>query len=372
MIRGLWRILLSNEESKMKLITEKLRIHGEQSVNVYADNPFRTRTDDPNNRSTRITVKDLPTSYGNDELTRYLEAQGVKVRSIQFARARNPRGELTRFINGDRIVFSDKLEAPLPRVAELCGGRILIFHDGQPPPRKQMLCTKCFKRDHQRRDCAMPEQWCRLCQTDSHQTDSEECPAITKEPQSDVRTVYGHKDPISNHYLCDIRVLGQNFASAEHGYMHTQAINAKRADLAKKIMDAKYAHTVKNISQMIPFNAAWEEKKEGIMEKILRAKKDQVPTFREALHESEGKALVGAVNGDFFWGSGMNALSTQTTKQEYWPGKNALGKILETLRAEMGEEDTITKASKKSPKDHAGSPKRTHSKDAQGARDSRT
>jgi hypothetical protein len=114
-IRGLWRLYLTDPEARVKLITEQLTVNN-QTIHVYSDNPFRARLDSPEDQATRITVKDLPISYGNDEIQRYMEAKGVTVRNIDYAKARNPiTKELSKFYNGDRILFTDKLETPLPR-----------------------------------------------------------------------------------------------------------------------------------------------------------------------------------------------------------------------------------------------------------------
>jgi ribA/ribD-fused uncharacterized protein len=139
--------------------------------------------------------------------------------------------------------------------------------------------------------------------------------------------------------MADIRVLGYTFPSVEHAYMHTQAINAKKPDVAKQVLEAKYAHTVKRISRDIPFNPSWEERKEGIMDKILHAKLDQCASFRDSLKDSGDKVLVGAAPGDFFWGSGLNATHTAHSVQERWPGQNKLGAILQRLRQKLEEEE---------------------------------
>ena len=109
-------------------------------------------------RRARITVKDLPISYGNEELKRYLEAKGVKVRNIQFSKVINEQTKnLSRFYSGDRMIFADKLEKPLPRVDELIGQKIRIYHDGQAALQREMLCTKCYKTDHTRAQCKTPD-----------------------------------------------------------------------------------------------------------------------------------------------------------------------------------------------------------------------
>lgn len=337
-IRGLWRIYLTELDARVKLITEQLSINN-QTVHVYGDNPFRAGLDSPDDSVTKITVKDLPISYGHDEIKRYMEAKGVKIRNINYAKARNPQTkELSRFYNGDRIIFADKLKTPLPRLEEIVGQKIRIFHDGQDVTNREKLCTRCYETDHTKSQCKKPEMWCRLCKTAGHKA-GENCDSTTDKPQEHVRTVYGHKDPLSNHYPCEIRVMGQIFSSAEHAYQHTKAINAKRPDIAEKIKGAEHAGTVKKIAGDIPFNPKWENRREEVMTKILQSKMDQNAPFRQELQESEDKTLVGAAAGDFYWGSGLPTQHTAYTKPERWPGKNKLGNILENLRTKLEEEE---------------------------------
>ena len=341
-VRGLWRVYILNQEARIKLITEQLTI-GNQTVPVYGDNPFRAQLDGPEDEITKITIKDFPISYGNDEIERYMQAKGVHVRKIQYAKARNPQTrELSKFYNGDRLLIVDKLTTALPRSEELVGQRIRIFHDGQTVPQRPLLCTKCLGTDHVRSKCPKSDPWCCLCQCDGHKAGEEACEATTAEEAEDVRTIFGHEDPLSNHHLADVRVLGQTFPSAEHAYKHTQAINAKRPDIAKEILQTKYPHTVKRLSKNIPWNPAWDGKKEHIMERILQSKMEQNEDFRKALQESGDKVLVGAAPGDHFWGSGLSAKHTMHTKPEKWPGLNKLGKLLHNLRTRLSEESTPT------------------------------
>lgn len=343
-IRGLWRLYVTDQTARVKLITEQLSINN-QTVHVYGDNPFRAGLNGPEDSVTKITVKDMPISYGHGEIKRYLEAQKVNVRKIEYAKARNPQTkELSKFYNGDQIIYAHKLDTQLPRFEEIVGQKVRIFHDGQETINREKLCTRCYETDHTRSQCKKPEVWCRLCKVDGHNA-GEECDSTTEKPQEHVRTIFGYKDPLSNHYMCDIRVMGQTFPSAEHAYKHTQAINAKRPDIASKIKNAAHAGVVKELAREIPFNPKWEGRKEEVMTKILYSKMDQSAPFRQALQETEGKILVGSAAGDFFWGSGLTTQHTIHTKPERWPGKNKLGLILQDLREKLEEENNMSKTS---------------------------
>ena len=281
--RGLWRVYITVTEARDKLLTNPVSIEGKQ-VHIYGTNPFRAGLSGPDDSVTKITVKDLALSYGMDEVKHYLEQQSVKVRKIEYGKARNPRtGELSKFLNGDRIIYADKLNTPLPRATSIAGQRVRIYHDGQIVPKKDLLCTKCYGKDHSRYQCVKPEDWCKLCQTQGHKAGDSACTATTPEPQDNIRTVYGYQDTLSNHCTCTVKVFGQFFRSAEHTYKHTQAINANKPDIAEKILVAPRASQVKELSKDIPYNPKWAERKKEVMTTILSAKLDQVDEFKESL-----------------------------------------------------------------------------------------
>ena len=174
---------------------------------------------------------------------------------------------------------------------------------------------------------------------------------MTPTPQEGITTIFGTQDPLSNHYPCTVKVMGHSFASAEHAYLHTKALNSTRPEVAQNIKDAASASEAKRISKEIPFNPAWLAKKEEMMATILTAKVQQVPAFNDALIASGEDILVGAAPGDFDWGSGLSVRHTKTTLQERWPGRNLLGKIQTRLRDDI---------KKRKPKKNAEKDKKVH------------
>ena len=337
--RGLWRVYISDKQARETLLlANPLSIDG-QNVHVYGTNPFRAGLNGPDDSVTKITVKDLPLSYGLDEIKHYMEQNSVKIRKIEYGKARNPKtGELSKFLNGDRIIYADKLSNPLPKSTSIAGQRVRLYHDGQPAPPKDLLCTKCYGKDHTRLQCKRPDDWCKLCQLEGHKAGDDVCGATTPEPQTDVHTIYGYKDPLSNHFPCEIKVFGQTFASAEHAYKHTQAINANKPDIAAQILTAPRANQVKELSKSIPFNPKWAERKVEVMSDVLKAKLEQIDEFKQKLKSSKNDVIVGSAPGDYYWGSGLNTHHTAHTKQQMWPGENKLGEILSTLRAQLQAE----------------------------------
>ena len=350
-IRGLWRIYLTDAEARKLLITNQLTLQGHK-VHVYDKKPFRAGMFCPDDEVTKVTIKDLPISYGMDEVKRYMEAQSIKVRRIDYGKARNPvTRELSKFYNGDRILYTDKIETPLPRTVDIAGQKVRIYHDGQEEKRRDMMCTKCMGKDHTWSRCRKPDDWCRLCHAQRHKAGDEACTSTTPEPQDHLCTVYGYKDPLSNHFPCTVKAFGQCFSSAEHAYKHTQAINAGKPDIAEKILAAPNANQAKEIAKNIPYNPQWKERKDEIMRLTLAAKMDQVQEFRESLSSSNNKVLVGTAAGDYYWGSGLATKHTQHTKVDKWPGENKLGEILSSLRTRLQEETSQGNSKSKKVKD---------------------
>ena len=344
-IGGLYRIYPKDNDNRAKLLAEKISLKG-QSVHVYSDNPFRAGIEGPDHKVVKITVKDLPDSKANDSLKQFLEEKGLKLTSeIQYGKVRDTETKkLTDWRNGDRYVYVEAFETPLQRIATVGSSRVRIYHEGQEAPKSDIICTKCYGRDHSRSKCPKPEIWCRLCQCEGHKAGGEGCTSVTAQPQDGVTTIFGSGDPLSNHYPCDISVMGQSYASAEHAYLHTKALNTSRSDIAEKIKNATTAAEAKRISKEIPFNPNWSTRRDQVMEAILRAKMNQVPIFAETLLATDRDVLVGAAAGDFHWGSGLSSMHSKVTKKEKWPGRNTLGKIQTRLREEI-------KKSKKSRKD---------------------
>ena len=85
-IGGLYRIYPKDNDSRAKILAEKLSLKG-QTIHVYSDNPFRAGIDGPDHQVIKITVKDLPLSKGNDSLKDYLVDKGMKLtKDIQFGK----------------------------------------------------------------------------------------------------------------------------------------------------------------------------------------------------------------------------------------------------------------------------------------------
>ena len=141
-IGGLWRIYVKSTEDRIKLISAKLTIRG-QLVGVYNDNPFRSGQSSPEEKTIKITIKDIPLSKENGSIEAFLQSRGVTLaKPIQFGKIRNPvTRELTDCYSGDRIMYAKPFHQDIPRVVYIGSSRARLFYEKQPVPQRDILCT---------------------------------------------------------------------------------------------------------------------------------------------------------------------------------------------------------------------------------------
>ena len=175
----LWRLYLNDKESRVVLLANKITLRG-QTVNVFSNNPMRAKLSDgeTDENVVKITIKDLPISKGNNGIEQYLISNGIKLRTkIQYAKARDENNQLTDWLNGDRIVFTEKFADPLPRKTWINDSSVRIFHHDQPTSRPR--CSKCHQEGHYRRQCT-GEECCIVCKDSFHQAGDPVCSGSNK------------------------------------------------------------------------------------------------------------------------------------------------------------------------------------------------
>ena len=90
-IRSLWRIYLSSQEERIRLISDGLELRG-ASTPVYDLNPFTQLRDD---NLTRVCVKDVPLSVDDDLIRLELQAMKHEVRGPVHRQKLRVNGQLT-------------------------------------------------------------------------------------------------------------------------------------------------------------------------------------------------------------------------------------------------------------------------------------
>lgn len=334
-IGGLWRIYVKSADAQAKLLTAHIT-YNSRTVPVYKENPFRTGADSPDEKTTRIVVKDLPLSVQNTCLEQYMLKEGVTTaRKIDYGKARDPvTHQLSNWYNGDRIIFAKEMKQPLPRFAQIGSFTCRIFHDGQEvSPNK--LCTNCFDKDHTRGSCTKPKV-CPCCKKPGHSAGDEDCEVSLAKPNTGITPVHGETNPLSNMYPCTLKALGKDFNSVEQAYQYSKAIRRGQLDVATSICSAPTPMMAKKQAKFLKYDKNWTKKeKSSLMSQLLEAKYAQVQEFKDALQQTGKNTIVETVPGEYTWGSGITEKATLNTKKKSWPGENLMGRLLEDLRTSL-------------------------------------
>lgn len=329
-IRGLWRIYVKEEAARTDILAQGLTIRS-QHISLFQTNPYHTHPDDPKAKTVRITVKDLPISFSNDEVLVLMRKLNVTLTSqqVKYGYIRDEDDKLTDFKNGDRFVFADEeslMSKPLPRYA-MCGiFEVRIFHRGQfGPPR----CRNCLSYSHHTNDCT-DEKVCKICEKPGHNEGSTQCEFY--EPQTNITLVGGSKDLLSNMYPCNFQFMGVDVDSAEKAFQYGKAKRCKEDKLAEKILKAGDGFESKRLSKFIVTSPNWDRDNQDLMEDVLNAKFEQVEECANALTNTGMTRIVEAVYGSTFWGSGLDKEKTKRIKKSALPGENRLGAMLSRVR----------------------------------------
>ena len=136
----------------------------------------------------KITLKDIPLSLANGEITDFLLELTTNVRDTHES---NEHEKLTHFKNEDRFVYAKKpINPALDRFIKIAGCSNRIYHDGH------------FNK-------------CKVCGEQGHKTGDTVCPAYIAEILK-IQTFFSYEHPQSNVYPCDVLFRGEKIKSAEH------------------------------------------------------------------------------------------------------------------------------------------------------------
>ncbi|CAG2239752.1 unnamed protein product [Mytilus edulis] len=150
-VRGMWRIYPDSDIDRETLITNNITVR-HKLINVYSANPKSSEYS--THLYLRVRVKDVPCSADNGQILRAIESEGkCSVHKLNRERLRVD-GLLTNCQTGDRILFCDPLENPLPRIIKIGKYRAMVFHKDQiPSSNDTLVCNKCLQNGHRFRDC---------------------------------------------------------------------------------------------------------------------------------------------------------------------------------------------------------------------------
>ena len=165
-----------------------------------------------------------------------------------------------------------------------------------------------------------------LCQTLSHSTDRTERPVHHRQPQTNhtekVCFVRGFTNPLSNFCYANFTFQSIVYKTVEHAFHHQKALYFDHYNLADEVYTADRPYKARTITSKIKKTKNWLNSRTKLMYAILKAKYQQVATFRNAVNNSGNSEIIHNVV-DPFWGSGKEG-----------NGWNKYGTLLTQLRKE--------------------------------------
>ena len=139
---------------------------------------------------------------------------------------------------------------------------------------------------------------------------------------------------MSNDAEYPMEVDGKKYPTVEHYYQAMKAETFEDKEVFDKILVTKTPKAAKAKGKEVKnfIKEVWDSKREGIMEKGVRAKFTQHPELRKKLVETGDKQIGKADGRNTFWGIGSSMTSDKSKTPSKWRGQNKLGKILMELR----------------------------------------
>ena len=327
--RDLWRLYVGSRDSRDKLLSEGFELRN-ISVKAFDINPYSAGIHNPNEQVLRITVKGVPLSVDDGEITKMLEKFNVTFTSgIKYEKIRDPETrKMTGILNGNRFIYVKQFEEGkfLPRTSHCAGLRCFIYHFGQPKVNRTTLCTNCWETTHYKSNCEN-ESRCKVCKQTGHEPGDAECEAFL-EHSSHINVLVGKDNVLSNFYASPINIFGVTHKSAEHAVQYVKAMRSGDVPRATAVQEASTALDARKIGNQVVPSPSFTEQRETLMREIIEAKVAQVPAFKDALQKSHRKSTFVETTFDDFWGSGLSKKGTLHTNASKWPGANKLGSII--------------------------------------------
>ena len=315
MANGVWSIWLLTEKSRAHLMKNVSITIYNRTIEIHDTYP--THKPAPNET---IIFKDIPYDASDEEILKFLKQQpGIVMKSgVIKGRIRDKENRLTRFFSGDRLVYVKGRFTPALHTTAILGThKCRIWHKSQAE-----ACQRCRHTGHS-----------------THNTDK--CDAYIDD--DDVTVIRSSKFPLCNYYPCAMRIYNHDFISSESAYQWRFLTYIGLHDLAEEVLSAPSAAEAKAIASRVPrmLHKDWHAIKTVVMREVLHAKADCCNTFKQSLLNSAGKRLVEAVRGDIFWSSGLSPLLASSTNPAFFPGRNYLGYILESVRQDLMKEAVL-------------------------------
>ena len=312
-VNNIWRVYLKDRQTRLELSVKESIIVNGQRVRLYDTNPnvvFSGYSHNQRFDADKLTIKNLPLSVSNTEIAKMLREKNIQMISpIRYGYIRDAGGQLTDYKSGDRYVYVQPYDQPLPKQQEVGIFKCILIHHGK-------------------------DTECKACKMLGHKIGADTCRA---KPTDKILAFKGYQHPLSNHFPCELKVYGKTFSSVEHAFFWYMAVEMGQERLADKIRTAKHAGEAKRFSKDIAEDTErwnWEERNFDVMQYLLEEKAQQCPRFRQCLVENKDYILAEATPSKL-WATGLSSFVTEHTAPAFWPGKNLLGSMLTEMAQQL-------------------------------------
>ena len=165
-------------------------------------------------------------------------------------------------------------------------------------------------------------------------------PRQFSEKKSDTHFIFGgiHSEfqLFTNWYPCSVEFKSHHFESSEQAYQWAKADHCKDAAAAEKLLYATSLREAKDLGAEVEglIESDWDQKKNGVMEQILRINCKDNADLKQLLLDS-GNCVLAKAGKDSHWAVGLSINRDDIFDTKKWRGQNWLGKLLASIRLEL-------------------------------------
>jgi ribA/ribD-fused uncharacterized protein len=131
-----------------------------------------------------------------------------------------------------------------------------------------------------------------------------------------------------------IQISDVKYPTVEHYFQVQKAKEFGDKEIEDKMMETPSSKAVKALGKKVKNfqKEIWDEKRQEIMMRAVRAKFTQHPELQKQLLETGDREIGDADARDSFWGIGTSENTEKSKDPSKWKGQNKLGKLLMALR----------------------------------------
>ena len=294
--------------------------------------------------SIRISIHGIPMHISDKEVQQWVDSFAIRTTEVQKhdILVKHDSKTFKTLYSGHRFCYASQITKDLPRFTsygisnpmkptELISIDVAVYFNNQT-----INCKHCKDINHKSEKCPMMrekqnERKCFICAAPGHI--SSNC-----DGGRNILPFCGERNKLSNFSPCELKIGNKTFISSEQYWQWRKACAHKQMKIAEDILCTSKPWEAKKLGDRISESKAWKANKLAIMAETLDLKMEQSNDSRAELLKSGEKTLAECTR-DPYWGTGLSREDTLKTPPTEWPGENALGKLLTTLRAKLGHPD---------------------------------